>query len=92
MNSLIRIAAALGAALLASACSHTTPHWDRHFGSSVRILAAQQARNPDAVRNADPVAGIDGQAARAAHERYEKSFAVPRAQADAFTIGVGGAK
>ncbi|MDC8759250.1 pilus assembly protein [Janthinobacterium fluminis] len=73
----------------ATGCVATTPELDRHFGESVKLLQAQQTLRPDAVRNADPVAGVDGKAAKAAYERYQKSFATPEPQADAFTIGVG---
>jgi starvation-inducible outer membrane lipoprotein len=65
------IAAAL--ALLLSACS-TTPKADAHFGQSVRATLLSQVANPAAVRNDTPVNGMDGRAARAAQEQYEKSF------------------
>lgn len=70
--------ATLLAALSTSACS-STPHFDRHFGDSVRASMAAQVINPDAVRNADPVAGIDGRAAKGAQDRYELSVEPPPA-------------
>ena len=52
----------------------TTPDTDARLGESVNIMKAQQTINPDASRNTNPVAGIDGKAARAAMEQYRKSF------------------
>lgn len=73
-----RLGAAAAACLL-SACASTTPNWDAQFGDSVRILNAQQVARPQAAANADPVSGIDGRAARAAVERYERSLPEPKA-------------
>lgn len=73
-----------------SACAPTTPHWDGTFGDTVRMAVAQQTLNPDASRNTDPVSGMDGSAAHAVMDRYQKSFAEPEPQPNVFTIGVGG--
>lgn len=85
-----RLALLAGAALLA-ACANT-PDWDRHFGEATRATLAQQVRHPDAVRNADPVDGMDGRAGRAAIDRYQKSFTEPAPQPAPFTIGVSSGK
>ncbi|RZT05820.1 hypothetical protein SAMN05216319_4884 [Duganella sp. CF402] len=58
-----------------SACAQTTPHWDARFGFDTRMVLAQQIMHPEAARNADPVAGMDGRSARAAYERYQKAGA-----------------
>ncbi|WP_229217816.1 hypothetical protein [Rugamonas apoptosis] len=79
----------LGVSLL-SACAATTPDWDQRFGQAARATLAQQVLHPEAARNADPVAGMDGRAANAAHARYQKSFAEPKPQPASFTIGVSG--
>lgn len=84
--------AVLAGAILLSACADTTPQWDRRFGQAARVTLAQQVLHPEAARNADPVAGIDGRAANAAFGRYEKSFSEPKPQPASFTIGVSGAK
>ena len=76
------------AALAASGCA-ATPNLDRQFGHSVAQLRARQVLAPQAGANRDPVAGIDGKAAQAAHAAYQKSFAAPAPQAATFTIGVG---
>ena len=59
------------------ACTHSAPVWEKTFGQSVRAAVTAQTMHPDAVRNADPVAGIDGRAAVAAQKRYEASFRAP---------------
>jgi 2-hydroxychromene-2-carboxylate isomerase len=92
LRNQLRVAALL--APLLSACA-TTPQWDSRFGESVRrTLAAQtvQAADPAGVANPNPVAGIDGRAARAAQEQYERSFAQPQAQSAASTSLMGSAK
>lgn len=68
------VSMAAGLALLLSACAATSPQADARFGQSVRAMLAAQVAQPDAVRNANPVNGIDGRAARAAQESYEHSF------------------
>ena len=64
---------AAGLALLLSACA-TTPQADARFGQSVRAAIAAQIAQPAAARNPNPVVGMDGRAARAAQEQYERSF------------------
>ncbi len=77
--------------LILAGCVSTTPNLDRDFGAAVRLLYAQQTLNPDASRNTDSVAGIDGKAAKGAYDEYLKSYATPEPQQNVFTIGVGGA-
>jgi type IV pilus biogenesis protein CpaD/CtpE len=81
----------LAAALLAGCAATSTPNLDAKFGQSMNTLKAQQIINPDASRNTDPVAGIDGQAANAIIDRYHKGYEAP-APALTGTIGssVGG--
>jgi len=71
-------------ALLLGGCSNT-PYWDAHFGEAVELAKAQQILNPDAGKNPDPVAGIDGRAAR-----DQKSFRTPETPASPFSIGISG--
>ena len=65
------------ALLVLAGCAPTTPRLDAQFGDSVNTAKAQQTINPDASMNADPVAGIDGQAARAVVDRYHKAYQAP---------------
>lgn len=91
MNQLITCVLAATAVSLV-ACS-ATPHLDAHFGESVNILKAQQTINPDASRNTNPVAGVDGKAAKGALDNYRDSFRKPPAEsANVLTIGVGSGK
>ncbi|HTD04524.1 hypothetical protein [Undibacterium sp.] len=80
---------ALGALLALTACAQITPHADAVFGDTVRIAIAQQTMDPDASKNADPVSGMDGRAARDAVDRYHKSFKEPTPHPSVFTIGIG---
>lgn len=78
MPSRCRVAGVLAAVLALSACS-STPYFDRHFGQSVRATLASQVIDPAAVRNTNPVSGVDGRAAKGAQDRYEKSVEAPQA-------------
>lgn len=66
----------LAAAVLVG-CAPTTPNLDAKFGDAVNKAKAQQTLNPDASRNTNPVAGIDGQAANAIIDRYHKTYEAP---------------
>lgn len=72
-NRLVSVVLPIASALLLQGCS-TTPRFDKHFGEAVRANLAAQVIDPDAVANANPAAGMDGAAARASHERYQRSF------------------
>jgi hypothetical protein len=88
----IRVGIAM-AALLLQGCVQTTPKWDRQFGDTIRANLAAQVLDPAAAANPNPAAGIDGRAAAAAQERYERSFANPRASAAPALINtMGGGK
>ena len=79
MNFANRICRLAALALALAGCASSTPQWDARFGDSVRAALAAQAIDPAAARNRNPVAGLDGKAARAALERYEHSFTTPPA-------------
>jgi type IV pilus biogenesis protein CpaD/CtpE len=65
------LAAILGGLL--QGCS-STPRFNDHFGTSVRANLAAQVIEPAAAANTNPVHGVDGTAALAAQERYQRSF------------------
>ncbi len=67
-------------------CMAPTPHYDEKFGEAVRAAVAQQTVNPDASRNTDPVAGLDGKAADQTINNYDKSFAAPE-KGEALSVG-----
>lgn len=66
-------------ALLAGGCTSTTPHWDSQFGAATRANLAAQTIDPAAGASRDPALGLDGPAARAAFDNYQRSFARPDA-------------
>lgn len=63
--------------LIAGCASTTTPYYEQHYGEAVRTAVAQQTINPDASKNMDPVAGLDGKAAEQTMNNYDKSFSKP---------------
>lgn len=72
-----------------SGCS-STPRFNSHFGEAVRANLAAQVLDPAAAANANPATGIDGAAARAAQERYQRSFSeTPGAKQPLVAGGVG---
>ena len=76
--------------LFAAGCAAPAPHVDAHLGAAVSAAKAQQTLNPDASRNADPVAGIDGAAAAHAVGEYVNSFKAPPPTFPVINIGAGG--
>jgi hypothetical protein len=78
-----------GAAAIAGCASTTTPVYDQSFGQAVRMARAQQTINPDASRNTDPVAGIDGVAAKESIGVYRDSYKAPPPTFNVINIGGG---
>ncbi|MES2153069.1 MAG: pilus assembly protein [Pseudomonadota bacterium] len=74
--------------LALGACSTTTPRLDQQFGAALNTVKAQQWLHPDAARNTNPVAGMDGQAAKSAYDNYQKSYRAPPPPTGSFTIGL----
>lgn len=70
-----------------SGCVSPTPVLDEHFGDAVRAAKEQQILNPDAGRNTDPVAGLDGPAAKEAITLYHDSFKAPPPVTNVINIG-----
>ncbi|MGJ9418417.1 hypothetical protein ACHAC9_11725 [Massilia sp. CMS3.1] len=86
-----RTIAGIVALLLLQGCS-TAPRFEKNFGASVRANLAAQTVDPRAAANTNPASGIDGPAARAAHERYQRSFVHPGGEGSApllNTLGSG---
>ncbi|WP_233862511.1 hypothetical protein [Paraburkholderia adhaesiva] len=82
------------AALIAAACAAlggcmtSSPIWDAHFGEAARTTAQVQIINPHAGEDAPSHQSIDGNAAVAAMDLYDKSYKSPPAQSNPFAIGV----
>ena len=88
--SLALALASLGAGL--QGCAHTTPQWDRQFGAATRANLAVQVIDPAAAANRSPATGIDGPAAKGAHERYQRSFAQPESAPAPIFVTTGSAR
>src|SRR5256885_10971809 len=69
------------------ACIATSPRLDARFGDAVNIAKAQQTLNPEASKNRNVVAGMDGKSAQETMVRYRESFKNPPPPANGFTIG-----
>ncbi|KFI05110.1 hypothetical protein [Massilia sp. BSC265] len=82
--------ALIGACL--QGCVQTTPRWDHQFGSATRTNLAAQVLDPAAAANRNPATGVDGRAAKGAHDRYQRSFAQPESAPPALILGVGSAR
>lgn len=82
---LVRLIAAL-IALSAAACS-TTPNYDQKFGDAVRDTRMNMTINPDAGKNADQVAGMDGKSGKEALKLYQDSFKAPPPVINVINIG-----
>lgn len=82
MTLLITRCSAVVLGLGVAACSTPTLPEDTASALSVRATLASQIAHPQALRNGDPVAGIDGAAALQAQHKYEKSFGNKPAGAD----------
>lgn len=72
-------------------CS-STPRFNDNFGASVRANLSAQVINPAAAANTNPAAGMDGAAARAVQERYQRSFTEPGSGGGAQLVGGSGSK
>ena len=89
--SISRSLSLLALAATLTACAETTPRWDSTFGNSVRSTFAAQVINPAAVRNANPVGGIDGRAAMAAQKKYESGEAAQETSSPPPAMMIGSA-
>ena len=69
-----------------TACS-TTPNYDMKFGDAVREARLAMTLHPDAGRNTDPVAGMDGKSAREAIQLYQGTFKTPPPVTNVINIG-----
>lgn len=89
-NKLITVMCA-GLLVVMAGCAPATTRIDAKFGDAVNKAKAQQIINPDAAKNTDPVAGIDGQAAKAIVDRYQKAYESPTPASSGSVGAVGSA-
>jgi len=81
-----KITLALVLGLLAG-CASVTPNYDAKFGDAVRAARQAQILNQSAAPDADPVLGLDAQAAVNAQGRYQDSFKSPPPTFEVINIG-----
>lgn len=77
------------AAVFLGGCVEQPSRLDEEFGSAVTRARAQQVIDPDAPSRQRAPLTVDGQAAKSAVDRYQKSFETPPPPVNVFTIGVG---
>lgn len=82
----------VGILALSGCAATTTPETDARHGEAMSMIKAQQTINPDASLNTDPVAGVDGKAAKGALDNYRDSFRKPPAEASVSSITIGGSR
>ncbi len=84
-----RLFAAIAFALLLAGCGSPSPMLDASFGAAVRQNKQAQFVHPQPVAAASVAAGLDGTAARAAVQRYDKTFTTPPRTVNVINIGGG---
>jgi hypothetical protein len=72
---------------LVAGCSTTTPNYDARFGDAVREAKRKMIINPDAGKNPDPVAGMDGKAAHDSIILYQGTYKAPPPAVNVINIG-----
>ncbi len=76
-RALLYIMITLFAIFLISACAGPSK-LDEDYGRSVEQARSTQVLHPEAEKNLEPVTGLDGKAAQASIEKYQKTFEQPR--------------
>jgi hypothetical protein len=79
----------IAAAALCSGCANYLYAEPPGFGQSVVGARASQVIDPNAPSKARAAPVADGQAAKAAVDRYQKSFETPPAPVNVLNIGIG---
>ena len=77
----------LATVLLAGCAATATPNYDARFGNAVREARQRMTLNPNAGASTDPIAGMDGRAAREGIVRYQDSFKSPPPVVNVINIG-----
>lgn len=86
-SSRVAVGVLLASVALLAGCASASGNLDTRFGEAVRQARAVQTINPEASRNTDPVAGIDGEAAQRSITLYRNSFREPPATFNVLNIG-----
>lgn len=89
MHTVWRAACVLGSVTALSACASSIWTTDAQFGQSVRQAQQAQTIDPDAALSKPAETGTDGAIAKAAIDRYQKSFETLPPPVNVLNIGVG---
>ncbi|SIT50177.1 conserved exported hypothetical protein [Paraburkholderia piptadeniae] len=84
-----RAALVLPACLALNGCMTSTPIWDAHFGQALKAVKQAQIIDPHAGEHAPATQSIDGVAATAAMDNYDRNFRKPPQTANPYVIGIG---
>ena len=82
-------AGVIAIAALLAACSTGTSRLDADYGTSYKRALVDQALNPDAGRNLEPIYGMNGIAAENTMDKYFKSFEEKKTQTPTYTVPIG---
>jgi len=89
MRTVARPVCVLCAALALSACASSIWTSEAQFGQAVRQAQKVQTIDPDAALSKPAEPGTDGSIAKAAIDRYQKSFETLPPPVNVLNIGVG---
>ena len=70
-------------------CAWQETRVERDYGTSYQLQKYNQTLNPEAEKNKAPATGMDGRAAQAAVEKYEKGFERETSTTTSYQINVG---
>lgn len=73
--------------VLATGCASTTPNYDAKFGHALRQAKVAMTINPDAGKQGDDAAGLNGKAAQNVVTDYQNSFKTPPPVVPVINIG-----
>lgn len=81
-----------GLVCVLAGCKSTTPNYDARFGDAVRNAKQQMIINPNAGKNPDKAAGMDGKSAKESIILYQDTFKTPPPAVNVINIGgsIGG--
>ncbi len=74
-------------ATILAACAPSRLQMD--YGTSHQLQKFNQTANPDAGKKVEAAEGMDGRAAQATKEKYQKSFEEKEQQGQSYIIGIG---
>ena len=74
--------------IIMAGCAKPLSRLETDFGHSSHLAKTNQILNPESAKNLEPVTGMDGEAAQAVTERYQKDFEKP-SPAVPYTLTIG---